>query len=183
MSLFPSLPNPPHLLDVFKKFRHSVPPLLDYHDRVLRDESPLSIAEREFIAAYVSGLNTCDFCFGAHSRAARAHGVPEEQLEAALGDLGADPVPPKLRPVLAYVRKLTLEPTRMVPADAQAVYDAGWDEQALHDAIEVCCLYNFMNRLVEGHGVVAAPPPPQTAGPGPAAGSRYSDILNLLDKF
>jgi len=37
--------------------------------------------------------------------------------------------------------------------DAQAVFAAGWDEQALYDAICVCALFNFMNRLVEGMGV------------------------------
>jgi hypothetical protein len=34
------------------------------------------------------------------------------------------------------------------------VFAAGWDEAALHSAA-VCCLFNFMNRLVEGHGIEA----------------------------
>jgi hypothetical protein len=63
----------------------------------------------------------------------------------------------KLKPVLAYVRKLTLTPTRMTADDAQAVYAAGWDEQALFDAISVCALFNFMNRIVEGSGLRANP--------------------------
>jgi alkylhydroperoxidase family enzyme len=50
---------------------------------------------------------------------------------------------------------LTLAPSRMTPADAQAVFDAGWDEQALHDAVSVCALFNLMNRLVDGLGLVA----------------------------
>jgi hypothetical protein len=41
----------------------------------------------------------------------------------------------------------------MVPNDAKAVFDAGWDERALHDAISVAALFNFMNRYVEGHGL------------------------------
>jgi len=44
-----------------------------------------------------------------------------------------------------------------VPADAQAVFDAGWDESALHGTIALCCMANFMNRLVEGAGIVADP--------------------------
>lgn len=32
----------------------------------LRDAPPLSIAERGLLAAFVSGLNVCSFCFGAH---------------------------------------------------------------------------------------------------------------------
>ena len=59
-----------------------------------------------------------------------------------------------LKPVLAYVKKLTLTPSKISDNDAQAVFKAGWSEQALHDAITVCALFNFMNRIVEGHGVV-----------------------------
>ena len=32
---------------------------------------------------------------------------------------------------------------------------AGWEEQALHDAVAVCGLFNLMNRLVEGLGITA----------------------------
>jgi hypothetical protein len=35
------------------------------------------------------------------------------------------------------------------------VFAAGWDERALHDAVSVCALFNFMNRLVEGLGIQA----------------------------
>ena len=46
-----------------------------------------------------------------------------------------------------------MTPTRMTQADA--VFAAGWDEAALHSAIAVCCVFNFMNRLVDGHGIEA----------------------------
>jgi len=42
-------------------------------------------------------------------------------------------------------------------SSAQAVLDAGWDERALHDAVAVCALFNFMNRFVDGLGVTAGP--------------------------
>jgi hypothetical protein len=60
-------------------------------------------------------------------------------------------------PVLGYLRKLTLTPTRMTQADADAVYAAGWSERALYDAVQICCLYNFMNRFVEGIGLTPIP--------------------------
>jgi hypothetical protein len=55
--------------------------------------------------------------------------------------------------VLRYVKKLTLTPSRMTRADADAVFAAGWDERALGDAVAICALFNFYNRIVEGHGV------------------------------
>jgi hypothetical protein len=42
----------------------------------------------------------------------------------------------------------------MTEADAAAVYDAGWSDQALIHAIAVCAYFNNMNRLVEGAGIV-----------------------------
>jgi hypothetical protein len=35
------------------------------------------------------------------------------------------------------------------------VLAAGWQEQALHDAVAVCGLFSLMNRLVEGLGISA----------------------------
>jgi AhpD family alkylhydroperoxidase len=105
------------------------PPLLDYHDRLLRDPSPLTVCDRELIAAYVSGLNACDFCHGAHIIAARVHGVAETLFEALLANVDTAPVDDKLKPLLRYVHKLTISPAKIAPSDAQEVFEVGWDEQ------------------------------------------------------
>ena len=41
----------------------------------------------------------------------------------------------------------------MTEDDANAVYNAGWSETALFDAIQVCAVFNLVNRLVEGTGI------------------------------
>ena len=153
MSLFPSLGKTPHLSDVFKAFPEAVRPLLEYHDIVLRGESPLTVSERELIAAFISGLNACTFCYGAHKIYARLFGADEAVIDAMVKDLETAPVPEKMRPILAYVKKLTRLPSTLRAADAQAVYEAGWSERALYDAVQVCALFNFMNRIIEGTGV------------------------------
>lgn len=155
--IFPSLPDDLQLLGLFRRFPHAIRPLLDYHDRLLRDESPLTVGERELIAAYVSGLNACEFCHGAHIIAASAYGVDETLFAALMADPETAPVDERLKPILAYVRKLTLSPARIAPADARRVYDAGWDERALFDAISVCALFNMMNRIVLASGILDDP--------------------------
>ncbi len=155
MALFPSLPEIPHLGDTFKRFPKGLKPLLEYHDVFLReDNSEMTIGQRELIAAFVSGLNKCKFCQTAHDLASRAFGVEEELLDQLHENFETAPVDEKMRPILAYVRKLTEVPIKLVSADAQAVYDAGWSEDALYDAVAICALYNFMNRIVEGTGVI-----------------------------
>ena len=162
MPLFPSLPERPHLSDVFKAFPEQVRPLLAYHDALLRGESPLLVAERELIAAYVSGLNACSFCFDAHKLYAKAFGIDDAVIDALVADIDTAPIDEKIKPILRYVAKLKDLPPRLTDADAKAVYDAGWPERALYDAVQVAALFHFMNRIIEGTGVsfdYAANPP------------------------
>jgi len=153
MPFLPSLPDTAHLSDLFAKFPRGVQPLMEYTDAVLRDPGELSIAERELIATYVSALNACNFCFGAHKIYAEAFGISADLIDALLADPDAATGIDKLKPVLAYVRKLNHLPAKIVPADAQAVFDAGWSEDALYEATLVCSLFNMMNRIIEGTGV------------------------------
>jgi len=128
-----------------------------FSEAVMRGPSPLTPGQRELIAAYVSALNACDYCFGGHRAAAEVFGVDVSALDALVDDPDSAPVQPAMRPLFAFVRKLTLTPARMTRADADAVYAAGWSERALHDAIAVAARYAFMNRLVDGHGIEAHP--------------------------
>lgn len=155
MTYLPSLPPDAVLLDVFRARPEIYRPLIDYHQALLRGPSPLSEAERELIAAYVSGLNACGYCHGVHGATAQAFGLPGETLTALLADVGSAPVAERLKPLLRYVGKLTSSPSKITPADAEAVLAAGWDERALHDAVAVCALFNMMNRLVDGLGITA----------------------------
>jgi len=151
--IFPSLPDEPKLGDVFRRFSAFVRPLLEVHDIVLRGESELTVGERELIAAYVSSLNACMFCFNGHEAFARAHGIAPDLIAALLNDIETADIDDRLRPLLAYVEKLTRAPSRIVAADAEAVFAQGWSEEALFSAVQVCALFNFMNRIVEGTGV------------------------------
>ncbi len=153
MPYLPSLPAAGVLLDLFRQYPETSKPLLDYHELVMRGPSPFTVAERELIAAYVSGLNRCGYCHGVHTAAAEECGVPAGVIPAAVDDLDTADMPEPLRPVLRYTGKLTRSPASVTQEDADAVYAAGWDERALHHAVLVCALFNFMNRLVEGTGI------------------------------
>ena len=118
MTYLPSLPPGAVLLDVFRARPAIYRPLLDFHQALLRGPSPLSVADRELIAAYVSGLNACGYCHGVHQATARAFGVPEGTLTELLADVDSAPVAGLMKPLLRYVAKLTLAPAKVTPADA-----------------------------------------------------------------
>ena len=153
MSFFPSIPNL-ELIALFKKYpKRGVLPLLEYHDEILRNDSELTEGERELIAAYVSSLNDCHYCFHAHRDHAKAWGVDPEVFGNMMINIDHPSLPEKFTPVLSYVRRLTRDPAGMTKADADAVYEAGYSEEGLFDIISVTALYNFMNRMLEGAGI------------------------------
>ena len=62
MPYLSSLPADGVLLDLFRQYPETAKPLLDYHELVMRGPLPFTVGERELIAAYVSGLNDCQYC-------------------------------------------------------------------------------------------------------------------------
>ena len=153
MSLFPSLPSNAHLSDLLSRYPESAGPLLIYIESLLRTEGELSVGEREMIAAYVSGLNACTFCYGSHRVYAEVFGVRRGLVDALIKDIESADVAPKLKPVLRYVRKLNTLPSKLVQDDVEAILAAGWSERAVFEAAQVCAAFNMMNRIVEGSGV------------------------------
>lgn len=122
-------------------------------EALMRDDAPLTRAERELIAAYVSSLNQCSFCHGVHANVARAYGLEESLIEAMTSDIATAPVDPKLKPILEYARVLTETPSKITDAYYKNVRSAGWDDKALGYAIGVMAFFNMMNRLVEGFDI------------------------------
>ncbi len=153
MTVFSSLPENAGVSDILKLNPAAGRALIEYHNSVMRQSSPLTEGERELIAAFVSLINACQYCFGVHSATAAAFGVDPGLLKQLMKDIDNAAVDAKMKPLLHFVSKLTREPWRMTENDAYGVLLAGWDQQALHDAVNVVALFNFMNRLVLGHGI------------------------------
>ena len=151
-------------------------------DEVMSKESPLSQGERELIATYVSSLNDCDYCRTAHLPSMQLHGIGQPMVDALLADIGAAQVSENLKPIFAFAKKLTLTPAAITQADADAVYAAGWSEEALHTVIAVTCRFNFMNRLVMAHGL--RPPGVQEAMAGAERRLEmgYAELASELSK-
>ncbi len=155
MPFLPSLPEDANLSRVYVTEPAYYLPLVEFSEIVMRGPSPLSAGERELIAAYTSGLNACAYCTGAHRSAATAFGIDAGLFDQLMADVDTAPVDARMKPILKFAGKLTLNPSKMVQADADAVFDAGWDEQALRHAINVSALFNYFNRFVDGHGLTA----------------------------
>ena len=180
MSFYPSLPDKHHLVQLWQRFPRGIEALLQLHDDFLRNEdSALDIAERELIAAHVSALNGCNYCFIAHRRYAEAFGIDDDVFGEMSIDTAHESLRPQMTAALIYVAKLTENPSAVSQADVDALIAAGWDEDAIHDIISVTAIYAFMNRLLEGSGMkenVA----PQGFTTEKARAGRYTDMLKMI---
>jgi len=100
-----------------------------FTESVLHGSSPLSPGQRELIAAYVSGVNECEFCHRAHKAFAETHGMDISVFKQLMDDIEIAAVDENLKPILKFERKLTETPSKMTQGDADAVFAAGWDER------------------------------------------------------
>jgi uncharacterized peroxidase-related enzyme len=61
------------------------------------------------------------------------------------------------RSLCSFAEKLTLSPSAMVEADIVALRAAGFDDLAIHDAIQVVSYFNYINRVADAVDVELEP--------------------------
>ena len=81
------------------------------------EDSPLSIGQRELLAAFVSALNECTYCAGSHSAVAARFGVHPGLLKELMDDIHTADYDEDFKPILQYIKKLTLSPSKMTQDD------------------------------------------------------------------
>lgn len=108
---------------------------------LLRGPSPLSPAEREMIAAYVSSRNGCRFCTRSHQATARKLGAPEQ------GDAS-----PKMKALFAIAEHVRAN-VALVPSDLiKSAKREGADDVTIHDAVLIAAAFSMFNRYVDALG-------------------------------
>ena len=158
MPFLKSLPDNAGPPNVFKHYPEIYGPFSEMSQAMMNGPSPLGQAEREMILAYAAGVSGNSFVFTGHSEIAYAWGVKRGLLDKLVVDIDTAPVEPRMKPLLAFVRTLMLNPAGIQQADADAVFAAGWDEAALHSAITIAGRAAFMHRLVAGCGFAPLDP-------------------------
>jgi len=153
MSYLPSSPDLTNIAAMLGKYPRRGILLFKLLEDIKRSCSPLNRSMRELIITYTSGLNQCDFCYNTHRAVSEQLGIDERVFEQLKTDINSAQVDEKLKPILRYVKKLTLTPDKITQMDAQQIFDAGWDEEAFLDSIFLCAIVNSMNRFVSGIGI------------------------------
>ncbi|GAA3772885.1 carboxymuconolactone decarboxylase family protein [Plantactinospora mayteni] len=141
-------------------------PLNELAEVLLRGPHPLSPGERELIAAYVSGLNECEFCCTSHSAFAAAQldaGMP--LVDQVRADLDSAPVPAKLRALLRIAAAVRDDGRKVTPALVEAARAEGASDLEIHDTVLIAAAFCMYNRYVDGLGTLTPDDPSGYAEP------------------
>jgi alkylhydroperoxidase family enzyme len=65
------------------------------------------------------------------------------------------PIADDEKALLAYIEKVNCNCASVEQADIDRLHQAGWNDEAIYDAIMVCGLFNFLNRWIDAIGVEA----------------------------
>ena len=132
-------------------------PLTELTEVLLRGENSLTRGERELIAAYVSGLNDCDFCRDAHSAFSAAQmdgGMPlvlQVRTDPALA-----PITPKLRALLKIAATVREDGRKVTAELVEAARAEGATDVEIHDTVLIAAVFSMANRYVDGLGTLPA---------------------------
>src|SRR5258707_13718396 len=138
-------------------------PMKEFTHEAMRGPSAWSVGDRELMAAFVSQMNACEFCIGAHTATAARAYHDEVKVSAVLSDLENAPIEEPLRATLRLLGKLTREHAVTVD-DMRAALAAGVSRAQMRDAIAVCLAFNTTDRLADAFGFFVPGPKAFEAG-------------------
>lgn len=120
------------------------------------EQSPaLSIALKEKMGLVISGLNSSSYCIAIHMELLRGMGVERPLGRKLVTDYPNAPVDSREMALYRFADKLTVRPAEVKQEDVDALRAAGWDDDAIVEAVVAVSYYNFINRVSMGLGVVA----------------------------
>ena len=118
---------------------------------LLRGESPLSEAERELIAAYVSYRNDCMFCMSSHAAASRClFGDDAYLVDEVLKDMQRSGISEKMKTLLHIAGKVQILGKQVTPEDIEAARKSGANDREIHDTVLIAATFSMFNRYVDG---------------------------------
>jgi len=141
----------PGILGLLRFRPATAKPFMGLAELLLRGESPLSRGERELIAAEVSNLNGCQFCYNAHgTHAALQLDGGWDVVDAVVTDLDGAPLSDKLKALLRIAIAVAAGGKRVTPAMIEAAKTVDASDVEIHDVVLIAAAFCMYNRYVDG---------------------------------
>ncbi len=132
--------------------------LYDLAQVLLRGPSPLTEAEREIIATYVSNRNNCKFCTSSHAAAARCLlGDKEQLMDDVLENPETADISDKMKALLNIAGKVQILGKEVKQEDIDAARAVGANDLDIHDTVLIAATFSMYNRYVDGLASLTPP--------------------------
>jgi uncharacterized peroxidase-related enzyme len=150
----------PGIRGLFRFRPETARPLNELAEVLLRGPSSLTPGERELIAAYVSGLNKCQYCCSSHSAYAAAQ-LPGGMalVQEVRADAASAPVSAKLRALLGIAAAVQQGGLKVSDADVTMARAEGATDLEIHDTVLIAAAFCMFNRYVDGLATIAPDDP------------------------
>jgi uncharacterized peroxidase-related enzyme len=142
----------PGIRSLFMFRPETAAPLNHLVQTLLHNPHPsLSAGERELIATYVSGLNTCKYCCSIHGAIAQHQlGNNAELVKQVLDNPDTAPISSKLKTLLKIAAKVQSGGKNVTTADIDLARNEGATDIEIHDAVLISAAFCMYNRYVDG---------------------------------
>lgn len=137
----------PNVLRTYSRHQDKLRAFSTLYNAVMLGDSKLTKLEREMIAVVVSSANRCFYCLVAHGQAVRQLSGDPELGEMLVMNYRTAPLEPKVKAMLGFAWKLTVEPWKIEEADREVLRDAGLDDDEIFDLSDVIGFFNMSNRF------------------------------------
>lgn len=146
----------PGIVSLFVYNPQTAPALNNLAQVLLRGDSPLKEYERELIAAYVSHLNDCNFCFNSHAAATDAL-FGDTVLTADIKNVfKKEGVSDKMKALLKVAAKVQQSGRAVSADDIRQAKVEGASDKEIHDTVLIAAAFCMYNRYVDGLNTVSS---------------------------
>ncbi|WP_183557974.1 carboxymuconolactone decarboxylase family protein [Mucilaginibacter sp. SP1R1] len=142
----------PGIRSLFMYRPETAAPLNSLVQTLLHNPHPsLSAGERELIATYVSGLNTCKYCTSIHGAIAQHQlGNNAAIVKQVLADPESAPISNKLKALLKIAASVQAGGKNVTIADVEFAREQGATDIDIHDTVLIAAAFCMYNRYVDG---------------------------------
>lgn len=143
-----------HVMQVHSLSPESLRAHFELYTAAMHRPSPLSRAEREMVGVVVSRLNGCEYCTAHHAAGLKGL-LPQERsdLADALARGEHNGLSARESGMISFAAKLTNSPAQINEQDIQPLRDAGLDDRAILDLVQVVAYFCYANRIATGLGI------------------------------
>jgi uncharacterized peroxidase-related enzyme len=126
---------------------------MDLYKAVMFGRKALKRYQREMMAVVVSAANKCQYCIEHHKEALHFYWKDSERANKLATQLDLPDLSAVDRALCKLARNLSLLPGDVSETSIKQLQQAGLDDRAILDAVQVIAYFNFVNRMVLALGV------------------------------